>query len=232
MDKKPGERIDDLQCGGFGVIQDPAGFCFGVDAVCLANFAALCPQDHVMDLCPGSGVIPILLCAKHPQVQVTGLEIAPEVADRARRSVAMNGLAHRIRIDDGDVTTVRAQYAHALFDAVTVNPPYMPATSGVKNQASAKTVARHEVACTLADVVAAAAFLLKPGGRLYMVHRPHRLAEIFCALRRKRLEPKTLQLVQSGPAHVPSLVLIEAVDQGRPQLQVLPTKFLDVKEDT
>jgi len=221
----PHERLDDLQCNGYKLIQDPKGFCFGVDAVHLANFTKIKKGETVLDLCTGSGVIPILLCAKNiGPAHSTGLEIQPLAADRARRSVELNGLSDRITIDCGDVKNGADIYPPRHFDVVTVNPPYMNSQGGLLNESSEKAIARHEIACSLADVIGLAARVLKTGGRLYMVHRPQRLADIFCTLRRANFEPKTMQMLQSAPGKEPRLVLIEAIDHGKPLLRVLPSK--------
>ena len=223
----PHERVDDLQCnGGYHIIQDPQSFCFGVDAVCLANFAQIKKGETVLDLGTGTGIIPILLCAKTEGRHFTGLEIQPKMADMARRSVQMNGLSDRIQIELGDIKKGAELYPPNYFDAVTVNPPYMNQKGGVLNESDARTISRHEIACSLADVVALSAKVLKTGGRMYMVHRPHRLTDVLCTLRRASMEPKQLQFVQSSPSHEPSMVLIEAVDHGRPMVKMLPTLFL------
>jgi len=220
------ERIDDLQCGGYFIIQDPKRFCFGIDAVCLSNFAVIKKGERVLDLGTGTGIIPILLCAKTDGLHFTGLEIQPESVDMARRSVEMNNLSGRIQIDEGDLKEAVVLYGAAVFDVVTVNPPYMNSGGGVLNENSAKAIARHEVKCTLADVVKISARLLKTGGRLYMVHRPHRLVDVICTLREAKLEPKTIQFVQSTPEHAPSLIMIEAIDCGNPMVKIFPTQIL------
>ena len=222
----PYERIDDLQCGGYHIIQNPKGFCFGIDAVCLSNFAKIKKGETVLDLGTGTGIIPILLCAKTQGDHFTGLEIQDESVNMARRSVEMNNLSHRIRIDLGDIKNGADLYPPNHFDVITVNPPYMNQGGGVPNKNNVKAISRHEIACNLADIVTLSARLLKTGGRLYMVHRPHRLTDIMCTLRRTGMEPKTIQFVQSSPSHEPSLVLIEAVDHGNPMVKVLPTLFL------
>ena len=223
----PHERVDDLQCGSYHIIQDPKAFCFGIDAVCLSNFATIKKGETVLDLGTGTGVIPILLCAKTEGKHFTGLEIQEESVDMARRSVAMNGLSGRIRIDSGDIKKGAELYPPNHFDVVTVNPPYISHAGGVHNENSAKAIARHEIACSLSDITLLSARLLKTGGRLYMVHRPQRLMDLLCILRRHCLEPKRLQFVQSSLRHEPSLVLIEAVDHGKPMLKVLPTLMLE-----
>ena len=223
--KQGNERIDDLQCGGYHIIQNPKSFCFGIDAVSLANFATIKKGETALDLGTGTGIIPILLCAKTEGKHFTGLEIQEESVDMARRSVEMNGLTHKIKIDLGDIKKGADIYPPNHFDAITVNPPYI--SGGSLNNLGAKAIARHEIACNLMDVAALSARLLKTGGRLYMVHRPHRLTDVLCTLRRTNLEPKTIQFVQDRPELAPSLVLIEAVDHGKPMVKVLPTLLLN-----
>ena len=227
---KSNERVDDLG-NGYYVIQNPKAFCFGVDAVCLSDFATVKKGERVLDLCTGTGIIPILLCAKTQGEHFTGLEIQQDSVDMARRSVTMNGLSNKISIDCGDIKNGAEIYPPNCFDVVTVNPPYIKTAAGIHNKADSKTIARHEVLCTLSDIVVLSARLLKTGGRLYMVHRPQRLAEIFCTLRRSNMEPKSMQFVQSSMGHEPSLVLLEAIDHGNPMLKVMPTLFLR-KDDT
>jgi tRNA1Val (adenine37-N6)-methyltransferase len=222
---RPGERLDDLQLNGLRVIQNPRYFCFGADAVCLANFAAARKGEAVLDICTGSGVVPILMSAKTKARHFTGLELLPHMADMARRSVAINKLEERICIDEGDVKQAADLYGPAVFDVVTVNPPYMH--NNTLNARGSKAIARQEIACTLTDVVQAAARVLKTNGRLYMVHRPHRLADIFRTLNKHKLEPKTLRLVQARADKPPSLALIEAAQGGKPHFAVLPSLLLE-----
>lgn len=222
----PNERVDDLECDGSYIIQNPSGFCFGIDAVCLSNFANIKKGDTVLDIGTGTGIIPILLCAKTKGHHFTGLELQEEYADMARRSVQMNGLCDRIAIHCGDIKNGAQLYPTNHFDAITVNPPYIANAGGVLNESSAKAIARHEIACTLADIVTVSARLLKTGGRLYMVHRPTRLADIICTLRTAKLEPKTLRFVQGKLDKKPSLVMVEAVDGGKPELAVEPVLVL------
>ena len=222
----PQERIDDLQCGGYHIIQNPDNFCFGIDAVCLSNFAVVKKGEVVLDLGTGTGILPILLCAKTEGLHFTGLEIQEESVNMARRSVEMNGLSHKIQIDLGDIREGSDIYPPNHFDVITVNPPYI--AGGNLNKSDAKAIARHEIACSLTDVVALSARLLRTGGRLYMVHRPHRLIDVLCTLRSTKLEPKTIQFIQDRPELEPSLVLIEAIDCGKPMVKVLPTLFLSL----
>ena len=224
------ERVDDLHRNGYVIIQDPKRFCFGIDAVILSGFAEVKKGENVMDLCSGTGIIPILLEAKTEGSHFTGLEIQEESVEMARRSVRLNGLEDKVTIDFGDVKNTEALYRASSFDVVTVNPPYMNEGGGLKNGYSPKTIARHEVLCSLEDVVDAAARLLVPQGRLYMVHRPHRLTDIMVTLRNHRLEPKRLRFVHSYADREPVMVLVEAVSNGKPMVKVMPPLII-YKED-
>lgn len=224
------ERVDDLHRNGYVIIQDPKRFCFGIDAVILSGFAEVKKGENVMDLCTGTGIIPILLEAKTEGSHFTGLEIQEESVEMARRSVRLNGLEDKVTIDFGDVKNTEALYRASSFDVVTVNPPYMNEGGGLKNGYSPKTIARHEVLCSLEDVVDAAARLLVPQGRLYMVHRPHRLTDIMVTLRNHRLEPKRLRFVHSYADREPVMLLVEAVSNGKPMVKVMPPLII-YKED-
>lgn len=215
------ERVDDLHRNGYQIIQDPKRFCFGIDAVILSGFVKVKKGEKVMDLCTGTGIVPILLEAKTEGSHFTGLEIQQESVEMAFRSVKLNKLEDKISIDLGDVRNTEALYRPSSFDVVTVNPPYMNDGGGLKNDFSPKTIARHEVMCSLEDVISASARLLAPQGRLYMVHRPHRLTDIMVTLRKYRLEPKTLRFVHSYEDREPVMVLIEAAKNGKPMVKVM-----------
>lgn len=217
---KDGERLDDLHRNGYQIIQNEKLFCFGMDAVLLSGFAKVKEGERVLDLGTGTGIIPILLAAKTPGEHFTGLEISSVSADMARRSVALNGLDGRVDIVQGDIKEAGELFAPASFDTVTSNPPYMIGEHGLVNPDIEKAAARHEILCTLEDVVRAAAKLVRPGGRFYMVHRPFRLAEIIRTLSAYRLEPKRMQLVYPYVDKEPNMVLIEAVRGGRPRMTV------------
>lgn len=217
---REGERIDDLQRCGYGLIQDPSVFCFGMDAVLLSGFARVKKNEKALDLGCGNGIIPILLEAKTAGSHFTGLEIQPQAADMARRSVAMNGLGERISIVTGDIREADRLFAPASFDVVTSNPPYMTNAHGLKNPSQALAIARHEILCSLEDVVRQAARMLRPMGRFYLVHRPFRLAEIFRQMMNYKLEPKRLRLVYPYADREPNMVLIEGVKGGRPRITV------------
>ncbi len=220
IELRENERIDDLQRNGYGIIQKKGAFCFGMDAVLLSGFAAVRPGEEALDLGTGTGIIPILLEAKSEGRHFTGLEIQPEMADMARRSVAYNHLEHKIEIVTGDIKEAGQLFDLASFDVITSNPPYMNDSHGLKNPDLPKAIARHEVLCTLEDVVRAAAVLLKPGGRFYMVHRPHRLIDIISVMRQYRLEPKRMKLVHPFVDREANMVLIESVRGGKPMVKV------------
>lgn len=219
-DLKPGERIDELQRNGYRIIQDRNRFCFGMDAVLLSGFTYVNPGGQVLDLGTGTGIIPILLEAKTKGEHFTGLEIQEDSADMARRSVALNGLQGRIDIVTGDIKDASAIFGASSFDVVTTNPPYMIGQHGLRSADEAKAIARHEILCTLEDVVRESARLLKPQGHFFMVHRPFRLAEIICVMHDYGLEPKRMKLVHPFADKEPNMVLIEGVRGGRSRMTV------------
>lgn len=216
----PGERIDDLQRNGLRIIQNPERFCFGMDAVLLSGFAEAREGETVLDLGTGTGILPLLLSAKTEAEHITGLELQPDSAAMAERSVRMNGLSERIEIVTGDLKTASERFGAASFSVVTTNPPYMPVERGLTNPEDAKAIARHELCCTLEDVLRESARLLKVNGRFYMVHRPFRLAEILIGMRGHGIEPKRLRLVYPYSDKEPNMVLIEGRRGGKPNLVV------------
>lgn len=217
---KENERIDELQRNGYQIIQNTKGFCFGMDAVLLSGFAYVKQGERAIDLGTGTGIIPILLEAKRQGEHYTGLEIQEEMADMARRSVALNQLEKKISVVTGDIKEASRLFGAASFDVVTSNPPYINDAQGLKNPELPKAIARHEVLCTLEDVTGQAARLLKPGGRFYLVHRPHRLIEIISALTRVKLEPKRMKFVHPFVDKEANMVLIEAVRGGKSMIKV------------
>jgi len=216
----PGERLDELHRNGYKIIQNKEKFCFGMDAVLLSGFAQVKEGECALDLGTGTGIIPILLEAKTKGKHFTGLEIQKESADMAMRSVQYNHLEERISIIEGDIKEAGRLFEAASFDVVTSNPPYMSGHHGLVNRDMAKAIARHEIYCTLEDVIRQAAKVLRVGGRFYMVHRPFRLTEIMCRLVEYKLEPKRMQLVYPYVDKEPNMVLIEALRGGKSRITV------------
>lgn len=216
------ERLDDLHRNGYMIIQDPKRFCFGADAVLLSEFAKVKENETVVDLGTGTGIIPILLEARYEGKKYFGLEIQPESVEMAKRSVVFNSLQDKIEIIQGDIKDILKSFKLSSFDVVTSNPPYMDNGGGIVNDYSPKAIARHEILCSLEDVVSAASKLLKFGGRFYMIHRPHRLADIFVCLRKYKLEPKVIRFVHPYINKEPNMVLIESTRSGKPMIKVMP----------
>ena len=220
IELKEGERLDELHRNGYRIIQNSRKFCFGMDAVLLSGFARVKPGERALDLGTGTGIIPILLRGKTEGRDFTGLEIQEESADMARRSVAYNHLEESVSIVTGDIKEAAALFGAASFDVVTCNPPDMTGNHGLVNPEQPKAVARHEILCTLEDVVGQTARVLRPGGRFYLVHRPFRLAEILTLLVRYKLEPKRMRLVYPFVDKEPNMVLIEALSGGKSRITV------------
>ena len=211
---KPGERIDDLHIKNYKIIQNTSKFCFGMDAVLLSGFAKVHVDELVLDLGTGTGIIPILMEAKTSGKHFTGLEIQSDISDMARRSLVLNKLEKKIDIVEGDINEASKLFGMASFDVVTCNPPYMNHSHGIVNPDSSKAIARHEILCTLEDVIRETAKLLKPKGRFYMVHRPFRLVDIISICSKYKLEAKRMRLVYPYVDKEPNMVLLECVKGG------------------
>ena len=217
------EQIDTLK-NGYKIIQDSERFQFGIDAVLLADFACkgLKAGESVIDLGTGTGIIPLLMAKGCEAAAFTGLEIQKDSADMAAQSVALNALEGRIRIINGDLKESEKLFPRHSFNVVTCNPPYMIDAHGKGNELDALTIARHEVLCTLEDVVAAADSLLATHGRFFMIHRPFRLPEIFSSLEKHKMEMKRMRLVYPFAGKEPNLVLIEARKNAKRRLTIEP----------
>ena len=228
----PHERVDDLHRDGHLIIQDPKRFCFGVDAVILSGFAKVKKGENVLDLGTGTGIIPILLAAKTEGKHFTGLEIQTESAEMANRSVLLNELEERVSIKEGDIKEAVQLFGASSFDVVTSNPPYMNEGGGLVNPFAAKAIARHEILCSLEDVVAAAARLLRPLGRFYMIHRPFRLTEILTKMHEYKIEPKRIQFIHPYIDKEPTMVLVERMRGAKPRVTIEPPIIMYAKDGT
>jgi tRNA1Val (adenine37-N6)-methyltransferase len=219
----PGERLDDLQLNGYEIIQDPERFCFGIDAVLLSDFVKVKKGETVLDMGTGTGILPILLAGKTAGKHYTGLEIQKESVDMARRSVAHNHLDTIVDIVLGDIKEAAEIFKPAFFDVILTNPPYMLGQHGLQNDSDAKTIARHEVLCTLDDILRECGKLLQESkGRFYMIHKPFRLAEIFIKMNTYKIEPKRIQFIHPYINKEPTMVLIEGIKGGKSRVKVEP----------
>ncbi len=218
---KENERIDDLQYKDLKIIQNINGFCFGIDAVLLANFSRnMKKRDVVVDLCTGNGVVAILLAGKTDAKKVYGVEIQDDVAEMAKRSILLNGIQDRVEILNKNLLELKEDIPSATVDAITVNPPYMKKGTGIVNEGNSLTIARHEISCTLEDVIKESARMLKFNGEFFMVHKPERLVEIFCLMRKYKIEPKRMRFVQPSMNKPANIVLVEGAKSAGEFLKV------------
>lgn len=224
-----GERIDDLERNGYKIIQHKDKFCFGMDAVLLSGFATVKEVERVLDMGTGTGIIPILLAAKTDGRDFVGLEIQEESALMAERSVSLNDLNERVKIIKGDIKEASKIFGGATFDVVTCNPPYMTENYGIKNFEEPKAIARHEIKCTLEDVIREASKVLKPGGRFYMVHRPRRLVEIIELMSKYKIQPKGLRMVHPFADRKANMLLIEG-HRGRKAMMKVEAPLVVYRE--
>lgn len=220
------ENVEDLGLKGYKVIQNKDGFCFGSDAVLLARFARPKKNARVLDLCTGTGIIPVLTWGLYELSEICGVEIVPEVADMAKRTMELNGLSENIKIICDDLKNAPEVYGKRSFDVVTCNPPYMNIGGGLINPKEKLALARHEIACTLDDVVRVSKAVLKPCGKIFMVHRADRLCDVIDTFRKYKIEPKRLRVVYPSKSKEASLVLIEGAEGGKAQLKIEPPLFM------
>lgn len=215
---KEGENIDDLQLDGLRLIQNKAIFSFGIDAVLLSSIAEVRDGGSILDIGSGNGIIPLLLSSKTKAKEIVGIEIQDYVCDMARRSVEMNGLGDRISIIEADVREEAPKYREA-FDSIVSNPPYFKHKTGLISDNSSKMCARHEISLNIDELFQATALMLKNKGRLYLIHRPSRLVDIFFYARKHKLEPKKARMVVSKRGEEAKLVLLELVKNGGSELR-------------
>ncbi len=222
MDLKPNERVDDLQLNNLKIIQNSKEFCFGIDSVLLSDFCKSAKkQKNVVDLCTGNGVIAILLSAKLSKVkQIVGVEIQEYSSELATRSVELNNLQKKITIINKDLKNIKKDIQAGSVDLVVCNPPYKPKGSGIINEKDSKTIARHEISCTLEDIIKEASRELNFGGSFCMVHKVERMTDILTLLRKHDLEPKRMRLIYPKLGEPANLVLVEGVKGGKPFLNM------------
>lgn len=216
------ETLDTLVNGRLRLYQSRTGYRFSLDALLLAHFVTVKARQRVVELGAGNGAVSLLLSHLHPTATLTGLEVQPAMAERARRAVALNNLQERIAIVAGDLREIGALLQPSSFDVAVSNPPFRKPTSGRISSNHERQMARHELAGGLADFIAAAAYLLRPKGRLALIYLAERAVELLAALRTAGLEPKRLRWVHSFAQDGALLVLVEAVKGGRSGVLVGP----------
>lgn len=225
VELKDKERIDNLQCKGLRLIQNPDGFCFGIDAVLLANFSKVKRGSKVVDLGTGTGIIPVLISGKSRADKIIGVEIQEEVAEMATRSVKLNDLEDRVIILNEDLNNITSLIGKNTVDVVVSNPPYMH-SKGIINENDKKAISRHGIMCDLEDIFRVAKDILKPNGKLYMINRTLRLVDMMVYARNHNLEPKTMKFVHSKIGKAPKLVLVEFVKCAKPEVKVLEPLYI------
>ncbi|KMY48143.1 tRNA1(Val) (adenine(37)-N6)-methyltransferase [Peribacillus loiseleuriae] len=217
------ERLDHLLAEKLRIIQSPSVFSFSLDAVLLSKFVNIPIQKgRIADLCSGNGVIPLLLSTR-TKGKIIGVEIQERLFNMAERSVKYNGLSEQIQMVHGDIKAFPKEIGNDKFDVVTCNPPYFPTPSQEEiNRNEHFAIARHEIMCTLEDVIQSTSHLLRQGGKAAFVHRPGRLMDILSLMREYRLEPKRLQFVYPKASKEANTILIEGIKDGSPDLKILP----------
>lgn len=208
------EAIDDLQLDNLYLIQKKQGFRFGIDAVLLSNFANVKNKHRVIDLCTGTGIVPFLIYGKYKPKEVVGIEIQEDMVEMAIRSSKYNEIEDVVSFKNADLKDLKYLSSLGTFDVLTVNPPYKLNNSGIVNLDDKLAIARHEIMCSLEDVIVASRKLLKDNGRMFIVHRPERLIDIFELMRKYKIEPKRVQMVQPNINKAPNIVLVEGQRDG------------------
>jgi len=214
------EKVEDLQCRGLKIIQNKDWFCFGMDAVLLANYCDIKDGEEVVDLGTGTGIIPILIYGKNNVKKIYGLELQKEVAEMAKRSIVLNSLEKYIEILNENVKDYKKHLKKNHFDTVVTNPPYIQAKNNLVSPKEKKAISKHEIEGNLEDFIKTASELLKHRGKLYMVYRPNRLVEVFELMKSYKIEPKKIRFVQNRKDEKPNLVLIKGIKAANPHLIV------------
>jgi tRNA1Val (adenine37-N6)-methyltransferase len=226
------ETLDDLQLKGIHVIQKKDGFRFGVDAVLLANFAKVKRNATIIDLCSGTGIIPFIIKGKSECGIINGVEIQGEFVEMANRTAKYNKFNEDIKFIEGDLKDKELLKSLGRVDIVTVNPPYKIYNSGILNESDKSAIARHEVCCNLEDVIIGARTLLKDNGKLFMVHRPDRIVDIFTLMRKYKIEPKRIRFVHPKPGKAPNILLVEGQRDGGAFLKIEDPLYVHMEDDS
>lgn len=226
MELRPGERIDDLGRNGLRIIQHPGRFPFSMDPVLLAHFVTIRKNERVTDLGTGTGVVPLLLAALHPSCHLTGIEIQPETAEMAQRSVELNRLEERITIRCADYRREPKALGHGRFDVVTVNPPYREQGRGKISEGQPRASSRHEIHGGLTETLEAASQLVRFGGLVAVVFLAERITDLHSSMRAVRLEPKRLRCVHSSAKRPAELILVEARKGGGAGVVIEPPLYV------
>lgn len=217
---KENERIDDLEFNNLKIIQNKNGFCFGIDAVLLSDFAKNIKKDaRVLDLGTGTGIISILLCAKTNLKKVIGVEIQKDVYDMAVRSSKLNNLENKFKVINENILNLKNIFDNNSFDVIVTNPPYKKANTGVINDTEKKLISRHEICANLDDFISVSSKLLKDKGEFYMIHRPERMVEIFTIMKKYKIEPKEVRMIFSNKKNAPKMFLVKGVRNGKEYLK-------------
>lgn len=221
---KKDETLDTIK--DVKLFQAKNGYRFSVDAVLLEHFMSAGKRGSGCELGCGSGVISILLAKRMKQITIQAVEIQESLAERAERNVVLNGLADRVTVLSKDLRELKALYETNSFDFVFSNPPFRKPKTGRISSDGERAVARHEMEMTVADLVTAAAYLLKHSGRFYLIYHPFRLAELITLLRASKLEPKRMRFVHSSKGKEAKMVLVEAVKGAGIWLTIDPPLYL------
>lgn len=217
---KPQERLDDLELDGAYFIQNPDLYCFTSDTVLIANVVTIKKNDLVCDFGTGSGIIATLIALKTDARHVDGIEIQSALADIAKRNVIINNLSDKINIVEGDIKNITDYFEREKYDVVVCNPPYKRTESGEKNLSETIAVCRHEIKVTLNDIINSAAKILKFSGRLALITKVERLAEIIYTMREYNIEAKSVTIIKPKASKCPDTVIVEGSKGGKVGLKI------------
>ena len=233
IELRENERIDDLEYKNLKIIQNNNGFCFGIDAVLLSDYAKnIRKNSKVLDLGTGTGIISVLLCGKTDLNKIIGVEVQKDVADMAYRSSILNNLEDKFQVINENILNIENVIEKNFFDVIVTNPPYKKIDTGVKNNSQSKLISRHEILAKLEDFIEVSSKMLKDKGEFYMVHRPERVVDIFQIMRKYKIEPKEIRLVYSTANKPPKMILIKGVKNAKEYLKVRENLYIYNEDGT